>query len=68
MSQRDDSDLSLSLVRRAVKQSQPGWLHTFTAVFAAVMLAGLLLLAGLRLYFHWSVRDTLQSQPTERTR
>lgn len=58
-----DDELSLSLVRRAVRQGQPGWLHTFTAVFAAVLLAGTLLLLGVRAYLHWSVSDALRTKP-----
>jgi hypothetical protein len=32
-----DDDIDLALVRRAVKQGQPGWFHTFTAVLAGAL-------------------------------
>jgi|GEM_PF-3911164 len=38
----------------------PSWLHSFSATFAAVLLAGILLLLGIRFYVMWSVRDALE--------
>jgi hypothetical protein len=45
---------------RSRQPAGPSWLHTFTATFAAVFLAGLLLLVGIRFYVYWSIQDTLE--------
>lgn len=47
----------MSIVRPA---KEPSWFRQFSAVAAGVLLAGLLLLLGVRLYLHWSVSDTIQ--------
>jgi hypothetical protein len=54
------SDLDFSdAPRRYRPAAGPSWLHTFSAQFAAALLAGVLLLVAVRLYVHWSIRDTL---------
>ncbi|QEG26516.1 hypothetical protein GobsT_12560 [Gemmata obscuriglobus] len=44
------------------RRSSPGpsWLHTFSAVFAGALLAGILLLVGLRAYLKWSIEDGIE--------
>lgn len=42
----------------------PTWLHTFTAVFAGALLAGVVLLLGIRLYIQWSVADAMKAKDT----
>jgi arginyl-tRNA synthetase len=50
--------MSQGAYARQARQSQPmGWLGHFTATFAGALLAGILLLVGVRTYIHWSVAD-----------
>lgn len=46
----------------AYNTQPPGmsWIGTFTAVFAATLLAGAILLLGVRSYIHWSIQDTVR--------
>lgn len=39
--------------------SGPSWLSMFTATLAGTFLAGVLLLIGVRLYIHWSIKDSI---------
>lgn len=51
-----------SPTRTGSRTRQPGgpsWLHSFTATFAGALLAGVVLLLGVRLYIHWSISDTV---------
>ncbi len=45
---------------RSSQPRGPSWLYHFSATFAAVLLAGLLLLIGVRLYVQWSIADALK--------
>jgi hypothetical protein len=51
----DDSDTG----RRSPRTTGPSWLSNFSSTFTAVLLAGILLLVGIRAYVYWSIQDTL---------
>jgi hypothetical protein len=42
---------------RAERTAGPSWFGMFTANLAGALVAGLLLLVGVRFYLHWSVAD-----------
>jgi hypothetical protein len=53
-------DDSASTARRSRQPGGPSWLSSCSSTFTAVLLAGILLLVGVRLYLHWSIADAFE--------
>lgn len=46
----------------------PSWIGQLGAVFIGTVLAGIVLLVGVRAYLRWSVEDTMRPHTTERAK
>ncbi len=54
-----DFPVNAAPVRRNTQTNGRAWLAHASATFAGALLAGAILLVGIRVYIHWSISDNL---------